>query len=97
MYQLEATELFEERYRFYTKNNTLLKKRIDKALLLLARDPQHPSLHSHKAVSKRFGERWSSMVTGDVRILWDFSPEKGVKVLDVLDLGSHSGKKKVYR
>lgn len=59
-------------------------------------DPKAPSLKSHMVNSSRHGKRWSSRVTGDLRIIWDFNKDK-INILDILDLGGHSGKNKVYR
>ena len=72
-----------------------LKKKIVKALKLLALDPKNPSLKSHKVATKKFGERWASSVTVDLRVIWDYDRKKKLTIL-VLSLGGHSGKRKVY-
>jgi len=39
---------------------------------------------------------YSSRLTNDLRIIWNFENGK-TKVLDVFDIGGHSGKSKVYK
>ena len=39
---------------------------------------------------------FSSSVTGDLRIIWDYSDDE-VNMLDVIDTGGHEGGKGVYR
>lgn len=68
---------------------------MEKLLLRLEQDPFSPPLHSHKVHTRLFGEVWSSRVTGNLRILWRFHDER-VEVLELLDLGGHSGKDSVY-
>ena len=54
-----------------TKNNPKIKKAVTKTIDLLEIDPFYPSLKSHK-VNTRDGKKFSSRVTGDIRIIWDF-------------------------
>jgi len=96
MYQLHYSPSFWKAYNSLTKGNILLKKRIVKTLRLLENNPHHPSLKSHKAVTREFGKRWSARVTGDIRIMWDFDREQTLCIL-ILTIGSHTGKKKVYQ
>ena len=95
MFKLKALPYFRDKYLDFTKNNINLKKRIDKTLGFLGNNPLSLSLRSHRVESKNFGRKWSSWVTGDIRIIWDYS-ENEIRVLNILDLGSHSGKDKVY-
>ena len=95
MHQLVFADNFWKLYKQECGRNRQLKKKIVSALKQLAVDPKHPALKCHKVATVRFGERWAARATGDRRIIWDYSQEKG-KIL-VLGLGGHSGKKKVYR
>lgn len=95
MYRLVFGDNFWKIYQHTCGKNRQLKQKIVNTLEQLANDPKHPSLKAHKAGTKRFGEKWSVRVTGDRRIIWDYSQEKG-KIL-VLGLGGHSGKRKVYQ
>ncbi|MBI4009297.1 type II toxin-antitoxin system mRNA interferase toxin, RelE/StbE family [Candidatus Roizmanbacteria bacterium] len=95
MYELISTEFFEKRVERLIKNNSLLKKKIRKTFKLLRSDPFYPGLETHKVNSKNFGETFSSSVTSDIRVIWLF--DKGqILIILLLDIGGHSGSRKVY-
>ena len=95
MFRLIPSPKFERRARKLLKNNPQLKKAFDKTIRQLADDPFYSGLKTHRVDIA--GEKpFSSTVTGDLRILWEFS-ENRVNVIDLLDFGGHSGSKKVYR
>lgn len=96
MYTLRFYKDYWQKYETLTKRDELLKKRIKKALNLLATNPSHQSLRSHRVESMRFGIRWSSRITGDLRVIWDFDANDRLIIL-ILTVGGHSGKGKVYR
>ena len=96
MFILRHTDPYTESFDQLTRNNQLLKKRIKTALQKLAINPNQPSLKSHKVVTKNYGIRWSSWVTGDIRIIWDYDQEKRLIIL-LLAIGSHTGTHKVYK
>lgn len=73
MYQLIFTSSFNKDYRKIAKRNTLLQKRILKSLNLLSNNPNYPSLRTYKVNSIEFDNVWSSWVTGDVRIIWEYN------------------------
>lgn len=95
MYKLLFKAGFEVGYKKLTKDNGELKKRVLKSLKLLAQDPLYPSLKSHKVNTRDFNDVWSSWVTGDIRIIWRY--HENVLMIELLSLGGHSGKKKVYK
>lgn len=74
-YTIEYTRQFNEDYKREVRKNKEIKKRIDKAILLLSNDPNYPSLKSHKVNTTSNGTRWSSWVTGDLRIIWDYDED----------------------
>ncbi|MFC1627207.1 type II toxin-antitoxin system YafQ family toxin [Patescibacteria group bacterium] len=96
MYQLTAYKEFLNRSKKFVKNNPQNKQKLNKALKKLAKNPFHASLKTHKVSHKLIGKAYSSWVTGDIRIIWDFTQEKSPKIL-LINLGGHSGKDKVYR
>jgi len=96
MYSIKADPFFEKSYKKLTHGNEQLKKAVRKTVKLLEENPNHPSLKSHKVQTRLLGERWSSWVTGDIRIIWDFDEEDNLIIL-VLDLGGYSGRGKVYK
>ncbi len=96
MYDLIPTASFQHSLKSILKDNKTLKIRINKTLQLLSSNPNYPSLKSHKVNTKNYGQRWSSWVTGDMRIIWDYDNANRLVIL-LLDIGSHSGKHKVYK
>lgn len=96
MFTLIFTKNFDETYTSVIKNNKEVEKKIRKALHFLKQDPFYPSLKTHKANTKNYGEKWSSWVNGDIRIIWDYD-SKNRLVIILLDLGKHSGTHKIYQ
>ena len=96
MFDLLTASSYDETYAKVTKNDKILQKRVKKALKLLRQDPFHPSLKSHKASTRNFGERWSSWITGDLRIIWDFDTEQRLTIL-LLAITEHSGTHREYK
>ena len=95
MYKIIFTKPFIRKSSRITKNNKELQEKIKNGLEDLSKDPFLPSLKTHKANTKEHGKRYSSTVTGDLRIIWDYG-EKELTIF-ALDLGGHSGKNKVYK
>ena len=89
-FDLQPTEQFRKKYKKLVSQSPLLTNKIKKTLIYLTTDPYYPSLKTHK-----IGEFRSSTVTGDIRIIWQFS-DTTIEVIDLLDIGGHSGANKVY-
>lgn len=96
MYELHFVKTFAPSYNALVKGSKQLEKRTEKALRLLKSDPAYPSLKSHKVETRNFGERWSSWITGDLRIIWDFDEEKKQIIL-LFAIAKHSGSHKQYK
>lgn len=96
MYKLVETENFRKKNKKFSKNNPQFKIKLSKTLKLIQENPFHPSLKSHRAEIVGLGKHWSSWVTGDIRIIWDFDEDDKIIIL-LLDIGKHSGKHKVYK
>jgi len=96
MFTLKITATFAATREKIAGDNETLNKRIKVTLQKLALNPAHPSLQSHKVNTRNYGIRWSSWVTGDLRIVWDYDGEQRL-VLIVLDIGTHSGADKLYK
>lgn len=94
-YNLITTRCFKSRYLKLTNNNSEMKKRIVDFLKMLTLNPFSPNFNTHKIYSRQLGQRYSSRVTGDIRIIWDFDSNSKNGIV-LLDLGGHEGKKKVY-
>lgn len=95
MYKIRSTRTFDEKYVRLVKKDYKAYKRVEKTLHLLEKDPFYPSLRTHKTNTRLYGQRYSSWVTGDLRLIWDFDVDDSIIII-VLDVGSHTGKHKVY-
>lgn len=94
-YDITFTDKFKKKYQNITKKESKNTKKIDKAVNLLSMDPFYPSLKTHKVSTRLHGERYSSWVTGDIRIIWDYDEDDRL-VLVMFDIGGHTGRGKVY-
>jgi addiction module RelE/StbE family toxin len=96
VYRINTKPSFDKTYKKLIKKDAALKSKVQKVFELLSENPNYPSLKSHKVQTPNFGECWSSRVTGDIRLIWDFDEDDNVIIL-VLDIGGHSGSSKVYK
>lgn len=96
MYILRFLKPFNPTYDALIKGDEEKEKRTRKALNLLRQDPFYPSLNSHKVNTRSFGERWSSWITGEIRIIWDFDEEQRLTII-LLVITEHSGTHKEYK
>lgn len=96
MYTPVSTPTYEEAYKKLIKNDKEKVKRTKKALKLMRVDPFFPSLKSHKVNTRSFGVKWSSRISGDLRIIWNFDEEKKQIIL-LLTISKHSGTHKEYK
>ena len=93
-YCLEFTTKADRMLAKYFKNNPALAKIFQSAFENLIEDQFSPTLRTHKVFSKSFGMAYSSRVTGDLRIIWNYKHNQ--IVILIYTVGSHSGKKAVY-
>ena len=96
MYTLVATPTFDETYKKLIKGAQKKEKRTKKAIKLMRTDPFYPSLKSHKVNTRNFGQKWSSFITGDLRIIWDFDPEEKKRII-LFAIVTHTGTHREYR
>ena len=96
MYVLRFLEPFNPTYDALIRGDQEKEKRTRKALNLLRHDPFYPSLKTHKVNTRTFGEKWSSWITGDLRIIWDFDSEQRLTIL-LLAITEHSGTHREYK
>jgi len=98
MYQLEFREYFIKKYLKLINKNPILDLKIEKKLIALGKDPFEKSFRTHKVNAKNFGSSYSSRVTGDIRIIWQYNPDNNneIQILELLDIGGHSGGNRVY-
>lgn len=96
MYQLHFAPPFALSYKALIKGNKEFEKRAQKTLRLLKNDPFYPSLKSHKVNTRNFGVKWSSFITGDLRIIWDYNEEEK-HVIILFTIAAHSGSYRTYK
>jgi mRNA-degrading endonuclease YafQ of YafQ-DinJ toxin-antitoxin module len=96
MFILSFKEKFLRKAKKLTKNNSILKKAVIKTIRLLEQDPRSPILKTHKVKDINSKTAFSSKVTGDIRIIWNYQDDKA-NILDILDIGGHEGNNKVYK
>jgi mRNA-degrading endonuclease YafQ of YafQ-DinJ toxin-antitoxin module len=96
MYLPVSTPTFDEAYKRLIKGDQEKEKRAKKAVKLLRIDPFYASLKTHKVTTRHFGKRWSSFITGDLRLIWDFDETKSHIIL-LLTIAKHSGSHREYK
>ncbi len=95
MFHLNRTCKFIKKAKKLIKGNPTLKSKIRNTFNLLCKNPFYPSLKSHKVKDKNANPAFSSRVTGDIRIIWNYQDGKA-NIIDIIDIGGHEGKNKVY-
>lgn len=95
-YKLRYSNVYKDKFFKITKRDSKLKNKIIKVQELLSLDPHNPVLQSHKVNSVNYGLSWSSRITGDIRVIWNYDSSQNLIIL-VLTIGSHSGNDKVYK
>jgi mRNA-degrading endonuclease YafQ of YafQ-DinJ toxin-antitoxin module len=93
-YKYNFTKNFERKSSKLFKKNQALRKRFYKTLYKILKDPFYKGLKTHKVNSSKWGEIYSSRITKDLRVLWDFSQNE--LIIIVIDIGGHEGSKAVY-
>lgn len=96
MFTPVSTPTYDEAYKKLITGDQKKEKRTKKAVKLMRTDPFYPSLKSHKVNTRNFGEKWSSWVTSDLRIIWDFDVEEKLIIL-LLAITKHSGSHREYK
>lgn len=86
---------YKKKVKKLIKGNPLLRNRIDKTKDLLSVDPFYPSLRTHNVATLKNVLKFSSHVTGDLRIIWRFEKDNNT-IIFLITIGGHSGKDKVY-
>ena len=96
MYELHFASTFTRTYKALIKGNKDFEQRAEKALRLLKNGPFYPSLKSHKVNTRNFGQKWSSWITGDLRVIREFGETKK-QILLLFAITKHSGPHREYK
>jgi mRNA-degrading endonuclease YafQ of YafQ-DinJ toxin-antitoxin module len=94
-YGLVPTKYYSKKFKKLVQNNTSLLTQAINVYNLLMENPFHIKLRTHKVNSKIGQKCYNSSITGDIRIIWNFDEDK-IQIIDLLDIGGHSGKNGVY-
>lgn len=92
MYYIDRTPLFYRNATKLIKKNWLLRGKTEATISLLSQNPFDQKLRTHKVKNTKFGAAWSSQVTSDIRIIWEFQEEA---IIVLLTIGGHSRKRNV--
>lgn len=95
MFILKSTKSFDNEYLKLIKRDKKLENKIIKILKIIANNPFDNCLKTHKVNTRNLGIKFSSRINGDLRVIWDFD-ERNNLILVLLDIGGHSGNRKVY-
>ncbi len=95
MLKLHPLKLFIKKSAKLVKKNPEIENKIKSSLDALQENPTNPVLKTHKVITKNKEKVLSSRVSGDIRIIWNYRQNKAY-ILDIMDIGGHSGKNKVY-
>jgi mRNA-degrading endonuclease YafQ of YafQ-DinJ toxin-antitoxin module len=96
MTPVQPTARFTRKFIKLTKNNQQLHRQVVKFFKLLQTDPFSASIKTHKVIIGGVNF-WSSRVNGDLRLIWQFASKSQNKFIVLINLGPHSGSKKVYK
>lgn len=94
-YALQYTLFFKRKFKKLEKSGRVNLKLFGEITELLRANPFNPTLKTHKVDSPKFGKVWSSKLDADLRLIWNFEDENKIKIF-ILDIGGHSGSRKVY-
>ena len=97
LFKIDVQKYTAKKSKKLLKKNPSLQKDMDKTVTKLEQNPFDPTISTHKVNSKRFGEKYSSTITGDLRFIWDFNElELKITIIEIFNIGGHKGSKGVY-
>ncbi|WP_074382448.1 type II toxin-antitoxin system YafQ family toxin [Phormidesmis priestleyi] len=90
MPRLNWSPKFAREYKRFARRNPQLRPLIERTLRLLAEDPRHPALRTHK-LKGELADVWSCSIDYNTRILFEFAEdsESNEIIIGLLRLGVH--------
>jgi mRNA-degrading endonuclease YafQ of YafQ-DinJ toxin-antitoxin module len=88
-FELAPTNFFNRKLKKLISKNKSLQKLVISVFDNLKINPFIPQLKSHKVNTPKFGECFSTRVTRDIRIIWQFGESGEIEILELLDIGGH--------
>ncbi|OGJ47923.1 hypothetical protein A2229_02970 [Candidatus Peregrinibacteria bacterium RIFOXYA2_FULL_33_7] len=95
MYKFFLTKAFSKKAKKVLNSKEKLNC-FNRVLTIMEVSPFAVNLKTHKVQSRKYGLMYSSCITGDLRLIWNFDQEDNL-ILFLLDIGGHEGKGKVYK
>jgi mRNA-degrading endonuclease YafQ of YafQ-DinJ toxin-antitoxin module len=86
---VKKSPYFQKKTKKLLKNNLKLILLVAEKIQELEIKPKMPGLKSNKVNTPKFGECYSSRVTGDIRIIWKFGEDGEIEIIELLDIGVH--------
>ena len=93
-YKYQFTRNFERKSSKLFKMNNSLRKKFHKTFLKILEEPFYKGLRTHKVDTPKWGKVYSSRITKDIRVLWDFAHND--LIILIIDIGGHEGSKSAY-
>lgn len=94
-YDLVFSKYYIKKVKKIVGKNKLLGELILNKLNELSLNPNNPKLRTHTVDAMFFGTCNSSRINGDLRIIWRYDSNR-FTILNILNIGGHSGTHKVY-
>lgn len=95
MYTIFPTKAFSRKAKKLL-NTKQLKELFKKCIEILELDPFAKNLSTHKVQSRKYGLMYSSRISGDLRLIWNFDEDDRIVII-LFDVGGHEGGNKVYK
>jgi mRNA-degrading endonuclease YafQ of YafQ-DinJ toxin-antitoxin module len=93
-YSIQATTRFQREYKKIVKGNREVEERFLSIIERLSVNPFGRGLRTHTVNISGFGRVYSSRVTGDIRIIWNFKDDT---IIILHRIGGHSGSSNIYK
>lgn len=86
-FEIIFTNEFLRKFKQIKKKDKRTAKKISNIIRILGQNPFSQKLKTHRAIIRGYGTKFSSRVTGDIRIGWDFVNNK--TTIACLTIGGH--------
>ncbi len=94
MYSIFPTKAFSRKAKKILRTKQL-QESFKRSIAIFEINPFAKGLFTHKVQSRKYGLMYSSKVTGDIRLIWNFDENNMILIL-LFDIGGHEGARKVY-
>ncbi len=92
-YTLYISPQAQRDIKIFKKKSSKIFQKIISVLNALSESPFNQRLRTHKVQTSKHGVVYSTRITGDLRIIWNYKDDE---IIVVITIGGHSGKNSVY-